>query len=186
VIAAYHLRALDKDEAQSYVEHRLKLVSWKGDPKITDEAFERIHEFTRGIPRNMNVLCDRLFLYACLEEIHEIGWGTLRSVLDDIQNEFCDVNEASQTAMPMSTDRLHLWTANGNAALVGDNGGERWLEPQGPSYRPDDAMVSGQDHRGSVERSISSLADALRTELSQLREEVLAKVRADKAAATEE
>ncbi len=66
VIASYDLRALNKDEMRSYILHRLRLVGWREDPKIGNEVFEGIYEFTNGIPRRVNTLCDRILLFGCL------------------------------------------------------------------------------------------------------------------------
>ena len=40
IIAGYHLRPLNRDELQAYVEHRLEVVGWARDPEITDAAFD--------------------------------------------------------------------------------------------------------------------------------------------------
>lgn len=72
VIASYHLGPLSPDETRTYIEHRLSLVNWQSDPRITSPAFTRIHDRTGGVPRRVNLLCDRLLLGAMLEESHEI------------------------------------------------------------------------------------------------------------------
>ena len=70
IIASCHLVPLDELETRAYIEHRLKLVGWEQDPEITDQAYQSIFRFTQGIPRKINVFCDRLFLYGYLEELH--------------------------------------------------------------------------------------------------------------------
>lgn len=72
VVAAYHLGPLSPDETRSYIEHRLGLVNWQSDPTIAPAAYSRIHRHTGGVPRRVNLLCDRLLLGAMLEEAHEI------------------------------------------------------------------------------------------------------------------
>ena len=62
VIAAFHLRPLDKDETRMYVEHRLLKAGWKQDPQFTDDTFEGIHQFTSGVPRRINTLCRQALL----------------------------------------------------------------------------------------------------------------------------
>jgi type II secretory pathway predicted ATPase ExeA len=59
IIATYHLNPLDAAETRAYVEHRLNLVGWHGDPSLTDDAFERIYGFSEGVSRRVNNLCDR-------------------------------------------------------------------------------------------------------------------------------
>ncbi|MDO9190267.1 MAG: XrtA-associated ATPase, partial [Sulfurimicrobium sp.] len=62
VIATYHLGPMDATETRSYIEHRLHTVGWHGDPSVSDEAFSAIYDYSGGIPRKINTLCDRLFL----------------------------------------------------------------------------------------------------------------------------
>jgi len=87
VIASYHLSPLDLEETIGYIEHRLQLVGWKEDPRFTPEAYESIHQFTNGVPRRINNLCDRLLLYGFLEEAHEITPETVKVVTDELLEE---------------------------------------------------------------------------------------------------
>src|SRR5579859_5526055 len=87
VIASFHLGPLSPDETRSYIEYRLQLVNWKSDPLLTDDAYTRIHHHTGGVPRKINVLCDRLFLGAFLEESHEIAGQMVDSVAGEMTSE---------------------------------------------------------------------------------------------------
>jgi general secretion pathway protein A len=87
VIANYHLSSLAADECQSYIESRLKQAGWQGDPHFSEPAFARIHEYTEGVPRRINMLCDRVLLFGALEERHEIGEEILHQVTDELQQE---------------------------------------------------------------------------------------------------
>jgi putative secretion ATPase (PEP-CTERM system associated) len=87
VIAAYHLQPLDAEETKAYVEHRLKLVGWQDDPVIDEDVYEVIHQFSDGVPRRVNTLCDRLFLHASLEETHHITREVVEVVTRDIIEE---------------------------------------------------------------------------------------------------
>lgn len=88
VIATYHLGPLDADETKSYIEHRLITAGWSGDPFLRDDAFNVIYNFTKGIPRRINTLCDRLLIMGCLEELHTLSSVEVNEVIRDIQQEF--------------------------------------------------------------------------------------------------
>ncbi|MDD5404045.1 MAG: XrtA-associated ATPase [Sulfuricella sp.] len=88
VIATYHLGPMDAAETRAYIEHRLNTVGWRGDPAVNPDAFAAIHEYSGGIPRKINTLCDRLFLMGYLEEIHGFGSPEVENVIRDIQQEF--------------------------------------------------------------------------------------------------
>jgi putative secretion ATPase (PEP-CTERM system associated) len=84
VIATYHLGPMDALETQSYIEHRLHTVGWNNDPA----SHAAIYEYSGGIPRMTNALCDRLMLMGFLEELHEFTDRHVDEVIKDISAEF--------------------------------------------------------------------------------------------------
>jgi general secretion pathway protein A len=98
VIATYHLNPLDADETRTYIEHRLARVGWHNDPQISDAAFHRIYAATQGVPRRVNNLCDRLMLFAYLEELHALDEDHVRTVADEIGAEFLGSGDTSGSA----------------------------------------------------------------------------------------
>ncbi len=68
--------------------HRLQTVGWRGDPSFSRDAFAAIHQHTGGIPRKINILCDRLLLMGCLDEKHAFTGKEVAEVIDELQQEF--------------------------------------------------------------------------------------------------
>ena len=97
VIAAYHLGPLDKDETRAYIEHRLKHVGWRNDPRLDDAVFASIHAHTGGIPRRINTLCTRLLLAAFLADKHAVSAGDLERVTSELSEEFGEAVAGSAT-----------------------------------------------------------------------------------------
>jgi len=64
VIARYHLGPLSAPETAQYIRHRLAVAGLTGPVPFADEAMVRVHELTRGVPRLINLLCDRAMLGA--------------------------------------------------------------------------------------------------------------------------
>ena len=64
VIARYHLQALTEAETKQYITHRLEVSGLKGALPFDIKALKRIHHFARGVPRRINLLCDRAMLGA--------------------------------------------------------------------------------------------------------------------------
>jgi general secretion pathway protein A len=60
----YHILPLDAEEIRTYIEHRLHVAGSDGSVAFTDEAFEEIYRCSTGIPRPINLMCDRALL-AC-------------------------------------------------------------------------------------------------------------------------
>ncbi len=99
IIASCHLSPLNKNEVRSYIEHRLKEVGWSSRPVITDIAFELIHKYTGGVPRRINVFCDRLLLYGYLEELFVFNPKVVTLVADELAAESA-VPEKEITVQP--------------------------------------------------------------------------------------
>ena len=64
VIARYHLEALSARETAQYIHHRLAKAGLSRAVPFDTQAVQRIHTLARGIPRRINLLCDRALLGA--------------------------------------------------------------------------------------------------------------------------
>ncbi len=64
VIARYHLDALTEEETGQYVRHRLDVAGLSRALPFERKALRRIHQLARGVPRRINLLCDRALLGA--------------------------------------------------------------------------------------------------------------------------
>ena len=64
IIARYHLDALSAPETAQYVRHRMDAAGLTQPLPFDRHALQRIHKRTRGVPRRINLLCDRALLGA--------------------------------------------------------------------------------------------------------------------------
>jgi len=87
VIASCHLGPMDAAETRAYIEHRLTRAGWSGRPSFDDGSFARIFQSTSGIPRRINVLCNRLLLASYLTNTDAITAATVASVGDEMRSE---------------------------------------------------------------------------------------------------
>jgi len=87
ILASYHLGPLDRTETQSYVEHRLRHVGWRAHPAFDSECFERIFDYSAGVPRRINSLCDRLLLAGFLAERKTISPQHVDEVFAELNEE---------------------------------------------------------------------------------------------------
>jgi putative secretion ATPase (PEP-CTERM system associated) len=87
VVATYRLRPLAAEEIRNYVEHRLACAGWRGDPAIAPGIYEHVYRATGGLPRRINILMDRLMLFACLEESNTIKATYAEQVIAELQDE---------------------------------------------------------------------------------------------------
>jgi len=64
VIARYHLEALSEPETLQYVRHRLNVAGLSRAVPFDRPSLKRIYVYSRGVPRRINLLCDRALLGA--------------------------------------------------------------------------------------------------------------------------
>ncbi len=85
IVAIYHLTPLNEAEARQYILYRLQTAGWNHDPQMPDECFQEIYNETRGVPRLINNLCDRLLWHAFIEERHVITAADAAMVIQDMR-----------------------------------------------------------------------------------------------------
>lgn len=73
ITARFHLEALTLEETKAYIHHRLKIAGLPDHQRpFTDAIIKKIHAFSGGIPRLINVLSERLLLGAYAQNQHHI------------------------------------------------------------------------------------------------------------------
>ncbi len=136
IVAASHLEVLKLDETISYIEHRLTRVGWQGDPALTEDALRLVHRFSAGVPRRINLICSRLFLYGSMEQKHQLDGEDARSVIEDMQQELLISPGAVETQ------------ADPEQKIEQDEGAEapvRRLPRTRPAARPEQASAAASD-----------------------------------------
>ena len=73
VTTRYRIDTLNEKECQEYIEHRLKVAGSRGVDVFEPEAVRMIWKFSKGIPRVINLLCDRALMN---------GYTASRKVID--------------------------------------------------------------------------------------------------------
>ncbi|MBL8379259.1 MAG: AAA family ATPase [Burkholderiales bacterium] len=87
VIASCHIGPMDAEETRGYIEHRLKCAGWKENPAFGDDAHAAIFEASGGVPRRINLLCDRLLLFGFMGGKTALGADDVREVAKEIYDE---------------------------------------------------------------------------------------------------
>jgi len=78
----HHIEALQPDETEGYVRHRIGLVG--GAPDLfSDEALELVHQCTGGVPRLVNIVCDTALVYGFSDQRPSIDSDLIEQVVRD-------------------------------------------------------------------------------------------------------
>jgi general secretion pathway protein A len=73
IIARFHLGPLSEADAGHYIHHRLAVAGLQGALPFDSAARKRIHALTGGVPRRINLLCDRALLGGYSRGVTRIG-----------------------------------------------------------------------------------------------------------------
>jgi general secretion pathway protein A len=72
ITVRYHITPLNLEETKTYVQRRIEVAGPQVEVEISNAAYERLYQLTRGVPRKINVICDRAFLAAYVENTYGI------------------------------------------------------------------------------------------------------------------
>ncbi|MDE0991112.1 MAG: AAA family ATPase [Pseudomonadales bacterium] len=83
IIARFHLGALDSNETEAYITHRLAIAH--GQPELfTRSAMKRVYRISTGIPRVINLICDRALLGTYAEHKQQVTPRIISRAADEV------------------------------------------------------------------------------------------------------
>jgi len=83
ITGRYHLDPLSAEESSGYVKHRMRVAGATAEV-FTPSALREIHRLSGGIPRVINVICDRALLGAFTQEDHRAGAALVRQAASEV------------------------------------------------------------------------------------------------------
>ena len=83
ITGRYHLMPLSREETKGYVRHRLR-VAGAAEEIFTPGALVELHRLSLGIPRVINVACDRALLGAYTQETKKITAALVRRAAGEV------------------------------------------------------------------------------------------------------
>ena len=86
ITARYHLRALRENELAAYVSHRLSIVG-AGYQLFPQPTLKRLFRVTQGIPRLINIVCDRALLGTYVQRENQVRKETLENAVSEVFGE---------------------------------------------------------------------------------------------------
>lgn len=104
VTGRYHLEPLSAKDTHAYVGHRLSVAGALA-PIFTTSGLRAVSRMTQGIPRLVNILCDRALLGAYTRELRQVDGGLVRRA-------------AREVFPPRTHHRRHVFLWLGTCAVV--------------------------------------------------------------------
>lgn len=114
IIASSNLSAFQLEDTTAYIQYRI--VQAGGDINILeDSCYELIQKHSRGIPRKINSVMDRVLLFGYLEECAVVKSEHVKTVLDEISQEIA--NQQPTQTIPTSQPPATSHSLTGSSAL---------------------------------------------------------------------
>ena len=83
----YHVLPLDLDEVRTYIDHRLRVAGSDGNLTWTNDAIEEVCQCSKGIPRLINLICDRVLLACCVFRVKVVDRQVVRRSTQELMGE---------------------------------------------------------------------------------------------------
>jgi general secretion pathway protein A len=81
----YHILPLDKNEVEGYIFHRLRVAGSNGGDFFDTGAIEEIFGFSNGVPRLINIICDKALLAGYVAEKKIIDSNMIKKCSREIE-----------------------------------------------------------------------------------------------------
>jgi general secretion pathway protein A len=132
ITGRYHLDPLSTEESAGYVKHRMRVAGATAEV-FTPSALREIHRLSGGIPRVINVICDRALLGAFTQEDHRAGAALVRQAAAEVYGR------------PVPAPWLKWMTAAAVAAAVAFVGVGTWMYFGSRSHSNADEVAAPAD-----------------------------------------
>ena len=155
IAVRFHLRALSRADSSRYVMHRLQVAGAGSGIRFTPGAMRLIYRYSGGLPRRVNLLCDRALLTAFVQETRHVDGAVVRRSARDLDGGLQTVGTRGQTTRLLG--RMAL-AGLGVCALLG-LATSAWLLPgvrAGPTPR---AVTPQMARLGTPEASDARTVD---------------------------
>lgn len=81
----FHLTELSKEETCAYIAHRLEVAGAGGRQIFSQQAMERVYDYTAGVPRLVNTLCDTAMMAAFAIDKDTVDATEIAAAAEELQ-----------------------------------------------------------------------------------------------------
>jgi general secretion pathway protein A len=92
ITARFHLQPLNKHEVKAYISHRLA-VAGQSIQLFPENSIKLLYKLSNGVPRLINILCDRALLGAYVENQYSVNPGIVKKAATEVFGELKNVEK---------------------------------------------------------------------------------------------
>jgi general secretion pathway protein A len=87
VTARYHLSPLTLEETLAYIKHRLQVADGEGKVGFDHDALVAVHRLSAGVPRLVNLICDRSLIAGYVRNTRRITRSMVREAAREVEGD---------------------------------------------------------------------------------------------------
>lgn len=84
VTVRYHINPLQPIEVKNYIQHRLKTAGTLSKIHFTEDAYNTVYFYSKGIPRLINIICDRALLAGFVKDSFTINTEIIQQAAREV------------------------------------------------------------------------------------------------------
>jgi general secretion pathway protein A len=84
IAVRFHIHEFTRTDTVQYIVHRMSIAGAANTVTFTRRALYLIHQYSGGLPRRINLLCDRVLMTAFVKETHRITATIVRQSVQDL------------------------------------------------------------------------------------------------------
>jgi general secretion pathway protein A len=172
ITARFHLRPLTLEECEAYILHRLEVSGFNDSLLFDSKAIKELYKRTGGVPRLINVLCDRSMLGAYARNLKQINQAVVKRAASEVMGG--EVHEVqADTIKPSYTPgrKWRLSTLVLLAVIVISGGYSFYYLQQNQQQLSKLALDTEQQSSPTILNEKQALIDKQSQELDQIAQE---------------
>ncbi|MGH9342910.1 MAG: hypothetical protein ACRD19_04015, partial [Terriglobia bacterium] len=87
-------------ETEGYIHSRLRIAGSEGQPIFAPEAIEALHQYSRGIPRMVNILCEHSLINAFADQRRPVTAQIVAAVARDFELQTTEPSPPPEAVTP--------------------------------------------------------------------------------------
>jgi len=110
---SYQLRAMNSNEVQQYIQHRLHVAGYKGAALFSEKLCKKITKVSKGIPRLVNVLCHKMLMLSYGQGGYQMTKKQLNAAIKDTESINNHLSKTSRVNLIKTVTVILLLTMSG-------------------------------------------------------------------------
>jgi len=88
ITVRYHLTPLSRKETDAYIRHRIHVCGGNGLPAFSSWACRKIYQYSKGIPRLVNAVCDKALLCGFVAGVEYLNSKHIRKAIAALEGDY--------------------------------------------------------------------------------------------------